>query len=148
MQCKCIGYNKRSVFNCLYKHLINWLSICLVSSISAIIMWKAILQTTNSFEDQGEVYEQMFWLRHVKGDIMLGVRNLQVFSGVRVAQSLVFHVMSCRSLLVIFYFSFWSLYCLILLFRASGYPFVSSSLVLLFRASGYPFGVFISRSSI
>ena len=74
---------------------------------------------------------------------------LQVFSGVRVAQSFVFHVMSCRSLLVIFSFSFWSLYCLSFFYLGLLVTrLVSSSLVLLFSASGYPFGVFISRSSI
>ena len=69
--------------------------------------------------------------------------HLQVFSGVRVAQSLVFHVMSCRSLLVIFSFSFWSLYCLSFFYLGLLVTrLVSSSLVLLFRASGYPFGIF------
>jgi hypothetical protein len=46
-------------------------------------------------------------------------------------------------------FSFWSLYCLS--FFSLGLlvtHLVSSSLVLLFRASGYPFGIFISHSSI
>ena len=69
--------------------------------------------------------------------------HLQVLSGVRVAQSLVFYVMSCRSLLVIFSFSFWSLYCLSFFYLGLLVTrLVSSSLILLFTTSGYPFGIF------
>ena len=46
-----------------------------------------------------------------------------VFSGVHVTQSLVFYVMFCRSLFVLFPF-FWPLCCLVLLwFRDTDYPF-------------------------
>ena len=40
------------------------------------------------------------------------LRSFQIFSGFRVAQSLVLWVVFCRSLFVLLSFFFWSLYCL------------------------------------
>ena len=40
------------------------------------------------------------------------LRSFQIFSGFRVAQSLVLCVVLCRSLFVLLSFFFWSLYCL------------------------------------
>jgi hypothetical protein len=59
------------VFLCFNDNTIYGLPWDCLNQTIVWFMWKAILQTTNSFEDQGEVYEQTFWLRHVKGDIMV-----------------------------------------------------------------------------
>ena len=63
---------------------------------------------------------------------LLNPSTSPVFSENRVARSLIFYVMFCSSLFVLFYFFFWSLYCLsffdLLLLMT---PLVSSNVSLL-----------------
>ena len=62
--------------------------------------------------------------------------SLPVFREVRVARSLVFCVMFCRSLFVLMSFIFWPLCCLLLRFIDSDYPFGTFKLFLSVISAG------------